>query len=402
MKKNNKKTRILFLRDTNKLLLILSLIFMFGGAFLILDASSISSVLYYGNDTPYFFFQRQLFFIFLSLIMSVCIMLYPTKLYDKTSKGLVFITLILLIIAFFKKSFFSKGISTATLDLFGGRFQVAEFLKVFLIMYFGAFFGKWVNEKKHNKYIFFFPLVIAFGASFLIALGGDLGTSIIMMSLFGLMFIIVPCREKAVGIVKMLLVAGMIAGFIGIKYAYKILPENFLLEHPRFSRLIYINPCDRYEEDTGYQVCNGYIAIDNGGLNGVGIGNSVQKYLYLPESHTDFIFPIIVEELGVIKSLFIILAYLVLIYLIILEAVNSYELQNSIICYGIASLILLHIFVNLGGVFGIIPVTGVPLPFLSYGGSFIIVIVSSVSIVQRIHIENMNERRNRKLAKESR
>ncbi len=391
MKKNNKKTRILFLRDTNKLLLILSLIFMFGGAFLILDASSISSVLYYGNDTPYFFFQRQLFFIFLSLVMSVCIMLYPTRLYDKTSKGLVFITLILLIIAFFKKSFFSKGISTATLDLFGGRFQVAEFLKVFLIMYFGAFFGKWVNEKKHNKYIFFFPLVIAFGASFLIALGGDLGTSIIMMSLFGLMFIIVPCREKAVGIVKMLLVAGMIAGFVGIKYAYKILPEDFLMEHPRFSRLIYINPCDRYEEDTGYQVCNGYIAIDNGGVTGSGIGESVQKYLYLPASHTDFIFPIVVEELGVITGVFIIIGYMAIIYFTFMEAVSCTNLRNSIICYGIGIYFMLHIFVNLGGVLGIIPLTGVPLPFLSYGGSFCIVVICSFAIIQRIHIENQLE-----------
>ena len=400
MKKNNKRTKLFSLRDTNKWLLIISLIFVFGGAFLILDASSISSVLYYGNDTPYFFFQRQLLFIFIALIMSIAIMIYPTKLYAGTSRALVGITILLLLIAFFKNSFFSKGISEAALSLFGGKFQVAEFLKVFLIMYFGAFFGKWVNEKNHNKYLFIIPLLIAFGASFLIALGGDLGTAVIMLSLFGLVFVSVPCRQKAFGITKMLLLLGMIAGFVGLKYAYKIIPEDYLVSHPRFSRLVYKNPCDRYEEETGYQVCNGFIAIDNGGLNGVGIGNSVQKYLYLPESHTDFIFPIIVEELGVLKSSIIIIAYLVLIYIIIYEAINSYELQNSIICYGIALLILLHIFVNLGGVFGIIPVTGVPLPFLSYGGSFVIVMISSMAIVQRIHIENQEEKRRRKLAKE--
>lgn len=400
MKKNIKRKRLYFLRDTNKWLLVLSLIFVFGGAFLILDASSISSVLYYGNDTPYYFFQRQLLFIFVALGISIVILLYPTKFYEKTSWGLVGVTLFLLIYAFIKKSLFSKGVDEVTLSLFGGRFQVAEFLKVFLIIYCASFYDKWINSKKTKKYGFLVPLAISFGSSFLIALGGDFGTAAIMLALYALLFISVPSRKKHVFMVKLVLFFGIVFCILGLKYAYKIIPEDTLSTHPRLSRFIYKNPCDRYEEQTGYQVCNGYIAIDNGGVKGVGLGNSVQKYLYLPESHTDFIFPIIIEEFGVVSGIAIILGYVIIIYIIIKEAINCYELQNSLICYGIALLVMLHVFINLGGVLGLIPVTGVPLPFLSYGGSFVIVMICSFAVVQRIHIENVEEKRFRLMKKE--
>ena len=166
------------------------------------------------------------------------------------------------------------------------------------------------------------------------------------------------------------------------------MPKHVLLSDPRLARLYYVNACDRYEDDSGYQVCNGYIAIDNGGVTGTGIGNSIQKYLYLPESHTDFIFPIIVEEFGIIIGVIIIIAYMILVYHIFNIASHTKILQNSIICYGIGIYFLLHIFVNLGGVLGIIPLTGVPLPFLSYGGSFCISLIFAFAIVQRINIEN--------------
>ena len=173
-----------------------------------------------------------------------------------------------------------------------------------------------------------------------------------------------------------------------LKFLYVVVPDRILESNYRLNRFIYTNPCDRYEENSGYQVCNGYIAIDNGGLFGVGIGNSVQKYLYLPASHTVFIFPIVVEELGLIVGVLIIIGYMALIYCIFWVAASSKKLQNSMIAYGIGAYIMLHIFVNLGGVLGIIPLTGVPLPFVSYGGSFCIAVICSLAVVQRINIEN--------------
>ena len=105
-------------------------------------------------------------------------------------------------------------------------------------------------------------------------------------------------------------------------------------------------------------MCNAFIAINNGGLTGVGLGKSTQKYSYIPEPHTDMVFAIIAEENGVIVSTY---------------------------CF-------LHIFTNFGGLFCIIPLTGVPLPFLSYGGSFTLSLVATFAIIQRIHIEMKNEK----------
>ena len=90
-----------------------------------------------------------------------------------------------------------------------------------------------------------------------------------------------------------------------------------ILTTTQLNRFNFKEPCNRYTEDTGYQVCNGYIAINNGGLFGVGLGNSTQKYLYLPEAHTDFIFPIVIEELGVITGILVILMYIfILVFLL--------------------------------------------------------------------------------------
>ena len=165
----------------------------------------------------------------------------------------------------------------------------------------------------------------------------------------------------------------------------------------RWSRFNYKNPCDRYEDVSGYQVCNGYIAIDNGGLEGVGIGNSIQKYMYLPASHTDFIFPIVVEEFGVIIAILVLIGYMVIIFLVFRVAKASKNLQNSMIAYGIGIYFMLHIFVNLGGVLGLIPLTGVPLPFLSYGGSFALSLSMALALIQRISIDNYNSQKRRVL-----
>ena len=158
----------------------------------------------------------------------------------------------------------------------------------------------------------------------------------------------------------------------------------------------FLNPCSRYKEDSGYQVCNSYIAIHNGGLRGVGLGNSTQKYMYLPEAHTDFIFSIIVEELGLIIAVLIIIGYFVMLFAILKIAKKATNLRNSILAYGIFTYIFAHIIINLMGILGIIPLTGVPLPFLSYGGSYGICVVIAMAIIQRINIENrVEEKRNK-------
>ncbi len=391
-----KEKRIRQLRYINKPLFIMTIIYAVLGSFLILDASNISATLTYGADSPYYFFGKQLFFVVCSFIFSIFLFLIPTKIYRAASSILVPLVMVGLLGYFCYNKAFTSDVSDVTL----GNVQISEFMKVAMIVYMGSYYGSWVNKKKStHKSISFIngvrPLIVAVVAFLIVLFGGDFGSASIMAALFALIFISVPCDEKYIKIIKYIAIIGMIFAILVLKFGYLFIPQEKLESDYRLNRLIYVDPCDRYESTSGYQVCNGYIAIDNGGLSGKGFNNSIQKYLYLPESHTDFIFPIIIEELGVLAGIAILVGYMAIAYFIFKVTTNCYELQNSIICYGIGIYFLLHIFVNLGGVLGLIPLTGVPLPFLSYGGSYCLCIIASFGIVQRINIENQIEKRRR-------
>ncbi len=371
----------------NKPILFITLGLAILGAFLILDASSISSVLRYHNSSPYYYFERQLIMIALGLIGSFIILKFPTKTY-KTISLLISLACLGIIIFTFGWSKISGSIDTVTISIGSIVLQPAEILKVSLIMYMGAYYGEWANLKSRSMFSAVRPLILCGASAFIILIGGDFGTAAIMCALYALVFACVPTKESWLKAFKGVIIFFLVFSIFALKFGYLVLPDEVLEGGGRLSRFNYKNACDRYEEQSGYQVCNGYIAMDNGGVSGVGVGNSVQKYLYLPESHTDFIFPIVVEEFGVISGVAIIIAYMVLLYLVFKVAVDTHELRNSIICYGIGIYFMLHVFINLGGVLGIIPVTGVPLPFLSYGGSFCICMLGSFAIIQRINMEN--------------
>ncbi len=371
----------------NKPILFITLGLAILGAFLILDASSISSVLRYHNSSPYYYFERQLIMIGLGLIGSFIILKFPTKTY-KTISLLISLACLGIIIFTFGWSKISGNIDTVTISIGSIVLQPAEILKVSLIMYMGAYYGEWANLKSRSMFSAVRPLLLCGASAFIILIGGDFGTAAIMCALYALVFACVPTKESWLKAFKGVIIFFLVFSIFALKFGYLVLPDEVLEGGGRLSRFNYKNACDRYEEQSGYQVCNGYIAMDNGGVSGVGVGNSVQKYLYLPESHTDFIFPIVVEEFGVISGVAIIIAYMVLLYLVFKVAVDTHELRNSIICYGIGIYFMLHVFINLGGVLGIIPVTGVPLPFLSYGGSFCICMLGSFAIIQRINMEN--------------
>ena len=187
----------------------------------------------------------------------------------------------------------------------------------------------------------------------------------------------------------------LIGGIVLVALIILLTGGSFLREY-QLKRFNFFDPCERYQEETGYQLCNSLIAFKNGGLTGLGIGESTQKYLYLPESHTDFIFPIIVEEWGVFVGFIILILYCFMLMRILKIASSATNLGNSIIAYGVFAYLLFHIAVNLIGVMGIGPLTGVPLPFLSYGGSYTITLLFSMGLVQRVHYETYKKQEKRK------
>ncbi len=139
-------------------------------------------------------------------------------------------------------------------------------------------------------------------------------------------------------------------------------------------------------ETAGHQLVNSYYALSRGGLTGVGLGNSVQKSGYLPEPHTDFIMAIIAEELGLIVILIIISLFFFLIVRIYIIAIRAKDTYNSLICLGVASLFFIQASINLAGVVGLLPITGVTFPFISSGGSSVIMSLAAVGLVLNVSL----------------
>ncbi len=373
-----KKQKLIKYMD--KPLLLMMILFSSIGILLVLSASSVAAVVRY-NVGPYYFFLRQLLFVVVSFLLGFFVII---KIDINKYKGIVKILLVALLIVLASLLFYGTIVNSAKSWFKIGAFslQPSEFAKLILVLYMGIFFADYVKEGTNQNKIWLF-LTICGVIFLLVAAQPDLGTAIIIAGIVFLTFISIPMKKNnLISILKLVAGAGIVIIALFLTFSSSILTER------QRSRFEFRAPCSRYTKDTGYQVCNGFIAIHNGGLFGMGIGKSTQKYLYLPEAHTDFVFTILVEELGVIAGLLILVGYAYIIFRIIKISKQCYNLRNSIICYGIAMIFLMHILINFMGVLALMPLTGVPLPLLSYGGSFTLTSIISLFIVQRIAIEN--------------
>ena len=365
------------IKNIDKPLFILTLILFVLGLIMIFSASNVTS--YMNGGSPYAYFLRQGMFLLVSFIFCIFMVKFNTKFYGIMSNILliVFVTVLILLLIYGKAT--NYAVSWIPIGPF--TLQPSEFIKIIMIVFMARFYE--VHEKRlDNFFIALIPLIIGVVITFLIMLQPDLGTAIIFAALTGIVFFSSPVSK----VIKIKVIA-LFFGMCLVIGTVLIMSGGSILQARQLERFNFTRPCDRLL-DTGNQVCNGYIAINNGGLTGIGLGNSTQKYLYLPYPYTDFIFAVVVEELGLVVGIAIILAYLYLLYRILKIGRESYTNRGALLCYGVAVYIFLHVIVNLMGLFGLMPMTGVPLPFLSYGGSFTLCLMVSLAIVQRVNIEN--------------
>ena len=157
-----------------------------------------------------------------------------------------------------------------------------------------------------------------------------------------------------------------------------------IFSQKRSDRFSVLNDSFATEQTSGFHLANSYIAIGSGGVNGLGLGRGVQKLGYLPESHTDFIMAVIAEELGVWGVGFVILTLGYIVLRGIYIALKCRDPFGSMLAVGISSMIGIQSFINLAGVSGLIPLTGVPLPFVSYGGSSLIQLALATGILANV------------------
>lgn len=362
-------------------LFIMVVLFVLFGLVMIYSASNITAVVRYGYQ-PYHFFIRQAIFVIVSSLIGFLIVLrFPTRNYGALAWPLVFLLIGSLALLFVKGKI--AGGAQSWFDLKYFKVQPSEFAKSILVIFMAIYYNRLNLKKVKNIYAYFVPLGFAAIVIGLVFMQPDLGSAAIIAGIVFLTFISIPVVQN--NIMKFIKIFSVVVILLVIGSLYS---GNDFLSSIQKGRLNFKNPCSRYTETTGYQVCNGFIAINNGGLFGVGLGNSTQKYLYLPESHTDFIFPIIVEELGLVTGIIIILGYAYILSRILKIAKTSENLRCSILAYGTFWYFTLHILVNLLGVLALIPLTGVPLPFLSYGGSFTVNAIIMIFVVERVNIEN--------------
>ena len=363
----------------DKPLLIVSIFFFIFGLIMILSASSMESYMRY-DFSPYHYFFRELIFLIIGLFAFFFIIIFPTKNYKKLDLFLMIVITLALIGLLMYGHAANSAVSWYKIGPV--TIQPSEFAKLAIIIYLAVYYEKNKDEMDIQwniiKPILFIIVIVA-----LVAIQPDMGTAMIIMFITLIVFYGVPISKKNRNMFNKIFVGGVIiVGLVMITYGSKLL-QSYQLE-----RFNFLDPCERYQEDSGYQLCNSFIAFKNGGINGQGLGDSTQKYLYLPESYTDFIFPIIVEEWGLIVGIIILIGYMFLLFRIIKVVRRANNLRNSLICYGVFAYLLTHIMVNLGGVMGLIPLTGVPLPFLSYGGSYAICLMIALGLVQRVAFES--------------
>lgn len=366
----------------DKLLLFITLTMAIYGLFNIVTASSREAVTNL-DKSIYYYFYRHLAVLIIGFIGSIIVIKTPLKKYGKVLPLIFIITFCLNLWLVIKGSSTRGANNWIPLGFF--NLQPSEISKIVIIVclsfLFEKFFNTLRNDKiKHTEQIW---TIVFIGISIagIVFMQKDLGTAIVLVSIFLIMFLTSPIsRQEKINSLAILIIVVFILGLL----IYSV--KGYLLSDAQKSRFNFFDPCSKYAE-TGYQVCNAYIAIHNGGAFGVGIGKSTQKYSYIPEPHTDMVFAIVSEEMGLIKCTFIFIGYIIILYRILKLSKITHTIKNRYICLGISVFIFMHIFINLGGLFGLIPLTGVPLPFLSYGGSFTITLLISLAVVQRIHIE---------------
>lgn len=341
------------------LVIVIVLLSLFG-LVMIYSSSMVTAIQRYDLNSDYFYQKQKLNLIAGAFaFLFVAIFPYKAMLSNKILVPMVILSLVGLGAIFLfghvagnAQSWFKVGSSSI---------QPSEFVKLSIIIYLSAVYAKkqnYINE--FNKGVVP-PLVYLFLACLLVSIQPDFGTAGIIFMIA--VTIILSSGMNLKNIIR-LITYGMLTLLPII-----LVKKDEIFSETRMGRFIAYSDPFAVEQDWGYHLVNSYLAIGSGGVNGLGLGKSIQKLGYLPESHTDFIMAIIAEELGVWGVGFVLLCLGFIVLRGILIGMRCKDPFGSLLAIGISSMIGIQSFINLAGISGIIPLTGVPLPFVSYGGS---------------------------------
>lgn len=342
---------------------------------IMVSSSSISfAAVNYGNE--WFFAKRQAIYLGLGLGAAIVTLGIPVSKWQQWAPYLMITGFALLILVLLPMVGRRVNGSQRWISIAGFTIQVSEIVKFFAVMFFASFFARRYEELHFGWQGFLKPLGVVGLIVFFLLLQPDFGSAVVFcVTVFSMMFI------AGVRMVQFSLL------FVGGIFA---LGAMAILSPYRMQRLItFLDPwADQF--NSGYQLTQSLIGFGRGEWFGLGLGNSIQKLFFLPEAHTDFIFAIIAEETGLIGAVAVLAIFAALIYRILIIAKNNFEVGKmfaALSTFGIAIIFSFQVFINVGVASGLLPTKGLTLPFISYGGSSLIVCCMLMGYVMRVQWE---------------
>ncbi|WP_019391727.1 stage V sporulation protein E [Priestia filamentosa] len=350
------------------ILIVLTLSLLTIGLIMVYSASAVWAS--YKFDDSFFFAKRQLLFAGLGICAMFVIMNIDYWTWRKWSKSLIIICFVLLVLVLVPGVGMTRNGSTSWIGVGAFSIQPSEFMKLAMI----AFLSKYLADNQKKITSFKKGLMPSLGLVFLafgiIMLQPDLGTGTVMVGTCIVMIFVAGARISHFAYLGLVGVAGFVALVASAPYRIKRI-TSFL---------------DPWEDPlgSGFQVIQSLYAIGPGGLLGMGLGQSRQKFFYLPEPQTDFIFAILAEELGFIGGSIVLILFALLLWRGVRIALGAPDLYGSFLAIGVISMVAIQVMINIGVVTNLIPVTGITLPFLSYGGSSLTLMLAAVGVLLNV------------------
>lgn len=367
MEKTNKKKVSFFNNPLDYTLLITILLLLSLGLIMVLSASSPTSLAESG--TSYTYFIKQAIFAIAGLVAMGIISKINYRVYKSFYKFVYVLSIILLALVLVIGT--SNNGAKRWIYIGGQSFQPSEFVKLFMIIFYAGLLTKdreelpkfWKGLVKHIIWIA--PI------AGLLLLEPHMSATLVISGICLVMMIVAGCKFSQL-FVSGLIIGVPVIGVLIVKSSY------------RLKRVVtFLDPWQDKLGD-GWQVIQSLYAIGSGGLFGLGLGQSKQKYLYLPEPQNDFIFSVLAEELGWAGCVFVIILFAILIWRGVLIAMKAPDMFGSLLAVGITSLIAIQVIINIAVVTSSMPATGMPLPFFSYGGTALFLLLCEMGILLNI------------------
>ncbi|MBS3964989.1 MAG: putative lipid II flippase FtsW [Methylomonas sp.] len=319
---------------------------------------------------------KQLLHILLGLVVAGGVLLVPMKSWQKIGQPLFLGGLVLLLVVLIPGVGVKVNGSVRWLSVFGLRIQVSEVVKFISVIYMAGYITRHAEHVRTSLFGLVRPLLLFAVACLLLLMEPDFGSAVvILMIAMGMMFVGGARLSPFV----------LLVGLVSTAAALLAYTEPY-----RWKRVVsFLDPWD-HARDSGYQLTQALISFGRGEVSGVGLGNGLQKLFYLPEAHTDFLFSVMGEELGLVGVMTIIFLFSVLIirgFIIADAAARVGEQFSSLVAYGLTIWFGFQAIVNMGVNMGLLPTKGLTLPLMSYGGGSMMVMCGAVAALFRIHYE---------------